>query len=352
MKTQIQLFLLLIFSGLNSWGQVEGKSFISPDNKNIAYIGRFDFTDIQKPVFMYSGCAVRTIFKGTSVDVVLKDDSLRNWFTVIIDDSLFILKSDKKDNIYPLAKNLKKGKHTLQIIRRTEWHGGNTTFLGLYIDKGEKVITPEIKEKKIEFIGDSYTCGYGSEGKSHDEHFIYDTENNYLTYGAITSRALNAEYVTVCRSGIRMSYGNGRRTAFAMPVLYDSLAIGSKATWDYSKFQPQLVAIVLGANDMSRRFDSLTYVTSYLNFLTTIRKNYPFAKILCVAGPSGEGEKWITLQSCIRAVVDQFGKEDKSVFYFAFSPFQMNGSDWHPNVAEHTRMADELIPAIKKIMYW
>ncbi len=272
MKTQIQLFLLLIFSGLNSWGQVEDKSFISPDNKNIAYIGRFDFTDIQKPVFMYSGCAVRTIFKGTSVDVVLKDDSLRNWFAVIIDDSLFILKSDKKDNIYPLAKNLKKGKHTLQIIRRTEWHGGNTTFLGLYIDKGEKVITPEIKEKKIEFIGDSYTCGYGSEGKSHDEHFIYDTENNYLTYGAITSRALNAEYVTVCRSGIRMSYGNGRRTAFAMPVLYDSLAIGSKATWDYSKFQPQLVAIVLGANDMSRRFDSLTYVTSYLNFLRGLLK--------------------------------------------------------------------------------
>ena len=170
MKLKLVL-LLLILSSFTVWGQIREKSFITADSKNLTYIGRFDFSDKKKPLFMYSGSTIRTVFKGTSVDLVI-DDSHKNWFNVILDDSLFIIKSDREDNIYPLAKNLKKGKHTLEIIRRTEWHGGNSTFLGLYIDDGKKTAKPEKKRRKIEFIGDSYTCGYGIEGKSHDEHKI------------------------------------------------------------------------------------------------------------------------------------------------------------------------------------
>lgn len=351
MKIRILSLLFIISVSVKLSGQPVGKSFISADNKNISYIGRFDFSDKKKPVFMYSGCTIRTVFKGTSVDLVM-DDSHKNWFNVILDDSLFTIKTDKEDNIYPLARNLKKGKHTLEIIRRTEWHGGNSTFLGLYIDNGRKTTKPEKKRRKIEFIGDSYTCGYGIEGKNHDEHFDYETENNYLTYGAITSRELNTDYTAICLSGIRMANYSTTRQKFAMPDYYDSVAMGSSVKWDYSKDQPQIVAIVLGANDFSRSFDSTTYVNSYLNFLSTIRENYPVAKIVCIAGPSNGGEQWIRLQSCVGAVVNQFSKTDKSVFYFAFSSFQMNGSDWHPNVEEHRRMADELIPEIKKIMNW
>ena len=71
-----------------------------------------------------------------------------------------------------------------------------------------------------------------------------------------------------------------------------------------------------------------------------------------MAGPSLGGDQWKTMQSSIRSVADQFGRNDKSVFYFAFSPIQMNGSDWHPNLEEHRRMADELIPEMKKIVNW
>jgi hypothetical protein len=351
MKIRLLSLLFIICVSVKLLGQPEGKSFISADNKNISYIGRFDFSDIKKPFFMYSGSTIRTVFKGTSVDLVM-DDSHKNWFNVILDDSLFTIKTDREDNIYPLAKKLKNGKHTLEIIRRTEWHGGNSTFLGLYTDNGKKTAKPEKKGRKIEFIGDSYTCGYGIEGKSHDEHFNYATENNYLTYGAISSRELNADYTAICLSGIRMANKATDRQRFAMPDYYDSVAMGSKAKWDYSKDQPQVVAIVLGANDLSRNFDSTIFVNSYLKFLSTIRKNYPATKILCIAGPSNGGDEWIKLQSCVGAVVNQFSKTDRSVFYFAFSSFQMNGSDWHPNVEQHRGMADELIPEIKKIMNW
>lgn len=352
MKTFLKVFFLMFISSGTLFAQPNEKSFIAADSKNIAYIGRFDFTDNKNPVFMYSGCAIRTVFSGTSVDVVLKDDDLKNWFTVILDDSLFIFKSDRKDNLYSIAKNLKDGRHSLEIIRRTEWHGGNTTFLGFYIDNGEKTEKPEVKDRKIEFIGDSYTCGYGNEGKSREEHFTYEIENNYLTFGAITSLALDAEYTTVCRSGIRMSRSNKEEPGFDMLNLYDSLAVGSSAVWDYSKSQPQVVVIVLDSNDDFSKVDSTYFAASYLEFLTKIRKNYPDTKIICIAGPSLDDAQWITNQSYISNIVNQFSKTDNSAFYFALSPIQMNGADWHPNVVEHKKMAAELIPEIRKLMNW
>ena len=147
--------------------------------------GRFDKSDPEKPVFMYSGCIVRTVFKGTSIALVMKDDSLRNWFNVILDDSLFVVKADHMDSIYQLASGLKNKKHTLEIIRGTEWHGGNTTILGFYVGGGKKLYMPEVSDRRIEFIGDSYTCGYGNEGKSREEHFTYETENAYLAFGPL-----------------------------------------------------------------------------------------------------------------------------------------------------------------------
>ena len=133
------VLIISIAFALNSCTDTDEKSFITADNPNIAYIGRFDFSDKAKPVFMYSGCAIRTVFTGTSVELVLKDDSLRNMFTIIIDDSLFVLTANRPDSMYMLASGLPKTQHTLEIIRRTEWHGGNTTFLGLELITAEMV---------------------------------------------------------------------------------------------------------------------------------------------------------------------------------------------------------------------
>jgi lysophospholipase L1-like esterase len=326
--------------------------FVSAANPNIQYIGRFDFTEKENPIFMYSGCAIRTAFTGTSVSVLLKDDSLRNWFTVKLDDSMFIFKADKKDGVFSLAQNLPNQKHTLEISRRTEWHGGNTTFLGFNIDEGKKLVILKRKKRVIEFIGDSYTCGYGDEGKSREEHFKYETENNYASYGAVTSRALNAAYVAVCRSGIGMyqSYGGGK--TFTQPNLYDEIVVNSKARWDYTKNQPQLVVIDLGGNDLSVDLDSAQFVNTYIQFVQKIRLQYHKAKIICAAGPSGLGDKWLKFQSHVLSVVNHFKNIDSSVYYFKFSPFEPHGSDWHPNVEEHQQMASELISFIKTITRW
>jgi hypothetical protein len=343
------LMLAFIMSACNYSGS--GK-FVAADNKNILLIGRFDLSDKRNPVFMYSGSTIRTIFSGTSVEVMLKDDSLRNMFNVFIDDSMFILTANKPDGTYLLAQNLENRSHSLEIYRRNEWHGGNTTFKGFNLDRGAKLYKPQMKPRLLEFIGDSYTCGYGNEGKSREEHFRYETENNYLTYGALTARALESEYITVCRSGIGMWQGYGGDTTFTMPKVYDQIIINSSSVWDFKAHQPQAVVIDLAGNDLSVALDSAAFVDTYVDFLRRIRKNYKTTQIVCLAGPGNTGEEWDKWRSYIHSVVKKYGMSDPYTAYFEFSPFEPNGSDWHPNVEEHKRMAEELIPFMKTLMNW
>ncbi|MEP6947900.1 MAG: SGNH/GDSL hydrolase family protein [Ginsengibacter sp.] len=349
---RLSVLIVIILHYFVTMAQRHQVVFVPASDPDIQYIGRFDFSEKEKPVFMYSGSDIRTAFTGTSISVLLRDDSLRNWFTVKLDDSLFIFKSDKKDGVYSLSQNLPDQKHTLEIARRTEWHGGNTTFLGFNIDEGKKLVPLKRKERIMEFIGDSYTCGYGNEGKSREEHFTYETENNYATYGAITARAFDAGYVGICRSGIGMyqSYGGGK--IFTQPKLYDEVVVNSKARWDYTKSQPQLVVIDLGGNDLSADLDSAQFVNTYIRFVQKIRLQYTKAKIICVAGPSDLGDAWIKFQSHVLAVANHFKNTDKAIYYFKFSPFEPHGSDWHPNVKEHQQMANELITFIKQVTRW
>ncbi len=54
----------------------------------------------------------------------------------------------------------------------------------------------------------------------------------------------------------------------------------------------------------------------------------------------------------MHAVVDSVSKKDNQVYYFEFSPIELNGSDWHPNVAEDQALAGELVPYVMKLMNW
>ncbi|MBX3256552.1 MAG: hypothetical protein KF862_20620 [Chitinophagaceae bacterium] len=325
---------------------------IRANNPSIEYVGRFDFTDPLRPAFMYSGCMIRTGFTGTSVSIKLADDSLRNWFTVKLDDSIFTFKSGHAGALYQLAKNLPDKAHSLEISRRTEWHGGNTRVEAFIIDEGSRLFSLPGLKRTIEFIGNSLTCGYGNEGKSREEHFTYETENNYYTYGTLVARAVNANYIAVCRSGIGMYQSYGGDTGFVQPKLYDEIVVGSKAVWNYKKNQPDVVVIELGANDLAKPLDSAAFANAYIRFIKKIRQQYLRAKIVCAAGPNESGDVGSKFQSYIKAVTNHFKGADKQVYYFDFGIIDSNGSDWHPNIKEHEQMAAALLPFIKKITGW
>ncbi len=341
------LILLLLSDHLIAQTRV-----IPADDESIEYVGRFDFTEPLKPVFMYSGSAIRTGFTGTSISIKLTDDSLRNWYTVKLDDSIFIFKTSNANGLYQLAKDLPDKKHSLEIVRRTEWHGGNTTFESFVIDAGKKLFALPKLKRTIEFIGNSVTCGYGNEGKSREEHFAYETEDGYRAYGALVAKALHANYVAVCRSGIGMYQSYGGERDFVQPRLYDEIVVGSKAVWSYENNQPDVVVIELGANDLAKPLDSAAFADAYTQFIKKIRSQYRRAKIVCAAGPDDVADSKSKFQSYVKAVTDQFAATDKQVYYFYFGIIGFHGSDWHPNLEEHRQMAAVLLPFVKKVAGW
>ena len=96
-----------------------------------------------------------------------------------------------------LASGLPAGEHLVELYRRTEANQGESQFLGFDFGEGALLAPPPRAERRIELVGDSITAGYGNEGADMSCPFSPDTENHYLTYGALAARQLGAEASTV-----------------------------------------------------------------------------------------------------------------------------------------------------------
>lgn len=177
--------------------------------------------------------------------------------------------------------------------------------------------------------------------------FEDETENHWLTYANIVSDSLKAQHTSISRSGIGV-YRNydGPKTGSAenMPWQYEyTLFNKHDEKWDFAKYQPQLVCINLGTNDLSTdNYDIQLYEKNYRMFLTTVRSKYPDAKIVLLTGPM-LGEKESSEQRAVldricadanksgftlanKSVVDKKGKVkkarkqgDKEIYRFDFS---------------------------------
>ena len=112
-----------------------------------------------------------------------------------------------------------------------------------------------LPERRIEFIGNSITCGYGVESENPSDPFTYETENHFYTYAARTARALKAQHLVVARSGIGVyrNYGAPRSgSKDCMPAMYEQvLFTDSTELWDHTLYTPDVVCINLGTNDTS-----------------------------------------------------------------------------------------------------
>jgi lysophospholipase L1-like esterase len=213
----------------------------------------------------------------------------------------------------------------------------------------------------MEFIGNSITCGYGNEGPNQDCKFSGTTENGYMAYGAITARNLNAEYVAVPFSGKGMIRNYDQGPSETMPQLYDRiLAANPNLKWNFKNYTPDVVVINLGTNDFAHSNpDSVLFVSTYIKFINTIRSNYPDAHIICLTGSMmgdwGPAKSLSTLKNYLKAVTgDLNSKGDNKVHTFNMSGQGSLGfgCDWHPNVPQHQKNAEELTGFVKKKLGW
>jgi lysophospholipase L1-like esterase len=322
------------------------------------FVGRVDTSDAAGARFAWSGTGVVANFTGSSVAVRLTGGQQ---YTVLVDGVLQpkLLSTGGSDS---LASGLAQGTHSVEIYRRTEADQGEAQFLGFDFAGGKLLPPPPAPQRRIEVLGDSISAGYGDEGANMDCHFTPDTENHYLTYGALAARTLGAELSTVAWSGkgVVCNYGDDASSCSnPMPTYYDRvLPARTDSQWRFSDWQPQAVVINLGTNDFSTVSDpsQQEFEQAYGKLLEHIRGVYPEALILATVGPLLNGADLTTARTYINDVVQARNQAgDAKVKSFELTPTNAAdgyGCDWHPSLRTHQIMADTLVATLRTELGW
>jgi len=348
-------------------------TIVSPADPHVQYAGRISFANPERPAWNFPGIQIMASFEGTSLRMMAKPQS--GYFMAQIDQAepFKVAFRGERDSVVTLATALPEGRHFVHLMYIIEGYEFFPEFWGFVLDKDRHLVeAPRFPDRKIEFIGNSITCGYGNEGLDKFEHFDYATENHYYSYASIAARNLEAQHWVVARSGIG-AYRNydGPKTGnpeSCMPVQYEYTGYAWKPElrqetsflsekWDFSRYQPDVVCINLGTNDLStNNYDLNLLKQGYKKLLKMVRQHNPMAKIVFLTGSmlyNQELQEACQLLNEIAAEAQAAG--DKEVYRFDMAPIsgeEFYGNDYHPNVYQDEKMAVELTAYLRDLMGW
>lgn len=322
----------------------------------------------------YSCSSIEFVFKGSKAEAVLWTDSKsfpdihKAWVAVFVNDDeepikRFPLENEEDSYILYEADTVKETR--IRLVKYSEAAFGKVGIKSIHI-VGEQPRPTSAKKRRLEFIGDSITCGYGNEGQWMVDVFNTTQENPWDAYAAITARALDADYHLICWSGIGIISNwtdlEVPNEDWLMPALYPytdkagDLSLGNNPEqWENTSFIPDSIIINLGTNDNSYTKSIpervAVFAAKYYEFLKQVRRCNPTSELLCTLGAMGQ-----ELCPAIKEQVDRLIVEgDQKLHYMAFDVQKsedMIGADWHPSKLTHQRMASKLEGKLREIMDW
>lgn len=340
--------------------EIEVGDIIPADNPQVRFTGRV-LRNGGTVSYDWSGTYFSTMLDGDRMDAEIESDG-ECWFNVIADGNVVRTFSiaDTDTTVCLVSPDILKGDtpHHIMVQKRTEGEYGRTTVKGFIIPSGSSLSAEtDIPSRHIEFIGNSLTCGYGTEGLDRDEPFKLSTENCNLSYATIIARYFDAGYNLVSHSGqgaVR-NYGDSLTVSKLcmrerMMRLFDNDTI---PVGNGDAPEPDLVVINLGTNDFSLPpFPSETEFTEgYCTILRQIRELHGQVPVLCVCPPT-TGEPLAGWLLKAREMMN-----DPQIHVIILTKGLYNttsdlGSSWHPNYSGQRKMAMGLIPYISTIMGW
>jgi lysophospholipase L1-like esterase len=252
--------------------------------------------------------------------------------------------------------------HIVRIYKATEAANGQVVIERVEGRGIRKLSHPT--RLKIEFIGNSITCGMGNDlekipcgqGKWYDQH------NAYWAYGPRLARTLNTDFMLSAVSGIGI-YRNWNSDGPVMPQVYESAHLNwdSSLRWDFNNYVPDIVSICLGTNDFSDGdgkqerlpFDSAAFIKQYVDFVNTIYSHYPHTQVALLTSPMLSGPKAALLLAClkrIQATLTIRHPDKPHIEIFPFATMQPKGCGYHPDIHDHQLLAEQLTPFFKGLL--
>jgi hypothetical protein len=334
-----------------------GGSVIDPPDETLAEVhpaGRYQTTAAGLRS-SWSGSSLTTTFNGTGLAVTFEAAGNATDYEVIVDGARLAANKIELvagEKTYPVVSGLPLGEHTATLHRRTEASTGATVWKGFTVTAGALVKTPRPFAHRIEFVGDSITCGYGTECATASEAFSTKTENHWLTFGAGAARIVNADAHFVAWSGKGMFHNYGNEQSAKMPELFPrTIGAEAKDDWDFASWKPEVVVINLGTNDWNGGVDTaaeiVSFQTAYRAFIDKLVSYYPGVVIYGI----GNAIVGKSHTEAVKAVMEGYQSSDRRYLLFSVKSSEGQGC-YHPTAATHARWADELSAAIKADLGW
>lgn len=249
---------------------------------------------------------------------------------------------------------LDDGPHGIRIEVATESQAGANRFDGFFLPPGSRARPAPLRARRIEFIGDSHTVGYGnlSEQRECSEAQVWASTDNTRAFGPRVARHYDAAYRVnaISGRGVVRNYGGGPGDTLPQAWPWRLLDHGEADAGD-DGWQPQVVVIALGTNDFStplqpgerwtdRAALHADYQSTYVAFVRSLRSRYPGAHFVLWATDRAEGE----IREQVERVVARLHEGgERRVSFLPVSGLDMGGCHWHPSLADHGQIAEALV---------
>lgn len=330
--------------------------------------------------FSGSGLKFKTITNKLTIKFYTYNYNVDSYpyVSILIDNDRKDYRIDEENNI--ITYSLSSSIHTVEILKRSE---SSVSFVAIEEIIADNFLEIQQEEKfKIEFYGDSLTCGFGNLSNNPEEKFTTETESFLDSYAYLLSKKLNADYSAICVSGFPI-YKSRWNEGFAIDSIADMVSISdykedmtfeTAVAWDNGKFIPNLVIINLGSNDCSyflpeakwvdnlvKKYGDFNHVLTskefeaemiclenkIISFLDHLFSLYKDVKIIWALG-------MIYIDDHIQKVFDKVlnNYKNKNLYQFNFKVRDIcdeRGAVYHPNKKMHLIASEELFTFIESI---
>ncbi|MEV6348140.1 GDSL-type esterase/lipase family protein [Actinoplanes sp. NPDC051851] len=309
----------------------------SPTDANIQFAGRWNTTNAAAYVPQWAGAYLRVGFTGTTVSLKQRN-TIEFWYS--IDGGAYTKKSGS-GTLSLTPTRLASGQHSLLVSYRivAGSYTGDAVYQGLVLDSGASTYRLAQPAKGVEFVGDSITAGYTATNVALSSYpwIIGENLGTAHTQVALSGACLRELTAAESTRGIR---------CYGLEDRYTKLSFNDgSADWNFALFQPNVVVINIGTNDVGHGVTSADFLVAYQHLLQIVRERNPQAAILALRIFKGS---WAP--ETAQAVTNRKAAGDTKVTYVDTTGW-WNGSTMtddgtHPNDYGHQVLAGYLQPIV------
>lgn len=347
-----------------------------PANKleeRVFFFGRHYYDREEDGVFFsFSATGFCVRFRGTCLLADLSATGIgqsmgQPYLGILLEGELFenarkIKPSSKRGKVI-LLSGLEDKEHVARVYKLTESH---CNLLGLHSLSTDGTFLPASHKAKLllETYGDSISCGDGIEGVEGDDCFETRTENALLTYTAVASEKLDADFSIQAVGGFGLTVTPWNQESpirttpplFSLATYNDKTSEENKVPYDNSASRkPDYVIVNLGTND-AEYYEQLHeeeqeeaekgFPVAYKEFTDRIFSFYPECRIIMGIGMIPSPRAVGLVEEAYRYI------HNPRVYFLPFDSFKVGGycaDNGHPNKNMHKEAGLELFHLIQKI---